>query len=130
MAWHRYLKYKGLRLDPGGPFYVRRVVFASIAYVIANTYDIILTLKGLADSNMLELNSLVGGYMNLFGRVPGLIVVKSALGLSIILGVALLDLTANRSSWYCKASNFLFIGSIIMILGSSLWLLKGPINIF
>jgi hypothetical protein len=95
---------------------------ACVAYVAANIVDYIFTIYGMMNSRMSEANPIAQSYMQILGVEKGLFLFKILMVGVIILGVFVIDLVVKERKIKIRSEYILYVGAVVTILGSSMWL--------
>ena len=98
-----------------------QIVVAGLIYIGANAIDYHFTVYGMTNTPYREANSIVLGYMHLFGLKEGLILYKALMIAMIILGVIILDLEFRKKNIRFKPVYLLYAGALLTTIGGSLW---------
>ena len=98
-------------------------VKASLAYIIANVIDYLLTVRSILGPMLKDGNPIIRQYMDLFGTQNGLLVYKLIICGSIILGMKAVDLSYRKGKTRFSGKYVLYGGAIATVLGGCLWLL-------
>jgi len=100
----------------------RQLLLAILAYILANIFDYIVTLYGLAYTNASEANPIAKSYIAYFGVNIGLLIFKSIIVSMVIIGILAFYQLRKTEKIRLKPEHILSIGTIITFLGASLWL--------
>lgn len=99
----------------------KQFLMATIAYVLANVYDYIVTLYGLKYTDATEANPIAVSYINLFGAHIGLLIFKSLIVSFVVLGmIAIFCLYKNKKT-RLNPEYLLSIGTALTFLSASMW---------
>ena len=97
-------------------------IVASLTYIAAHVVDYLLTVSGITGTAFEEGNPIIQGYMIHFGMENGLLLSKSLICVSVILGMKAIGLAYRRKKTKLRAERILYGGAILTTLGGVLWL--------
>jgi len=100
----------------------KKMIVACLIFIAANALDYITTVTGIITDKYKEGNTIIQYYINLFGLYEGILVYKLIICGFIMFGLLIFSYKYKREARKYKPENFLYTGSVIMLIASVIWL--------
>ncbi len=100
----------------------RQLLLATVAYILANVFDYLITIYGLANTNAIEGNPVARNYIAHFGPEIGLLIFKTIMVSLVLLGIIGFIILYQKKKTRIKPEMILSIGAIMTFLGACIWL--------
>jgi hypothetical protein len=102
-------------------YHYKQLLLATIAYVLANVFDYIITLHGLNYTDTVEANPIAQKYITFFGPEIGLFILKSITVSSVLIGIIGFVILYKNNKTRLKPEYILAAGTAMTFFGACFW---------